>query len=193
VTLRDYYNEAEESAFITQTGAYWYAQTFTATSAYNTDLCKIRGQRVGTPDTLTVGLRATEDGVPVGADLAVATTDGNAVTTDAAGEWITLTWESVYPLEVGTVYALVMRVASGDSDNRITWILGTTTEFEDPYAGGQFCRSTDSGSSWSAYGPSTQDGLFEVWGTDIVVDLTDIATVRRLCAASNNQFWYEDI
>lgn len=210
MALQDYYNTSanSETHFY---GTEWVGQTFLTNQAYNISSVKVKLFRVGTPGTVTVGIRATDgDGKPTGADLVSGTLDGNSLTTDSAGEWKEVSFGSPYSLSAATVYAIVVRAPSGSGPNRGDWKKQTGNA----YANGDYAYSSDSGSSWIVN--DTADHNFETYGDPpatyadcagtcagvgaasgdlgfTAVFIEHSALYRRLVAAGNDQIWYEDI
>ncbi len=137
----------------------WEAQTFTPTITHRITSVKLKLYRIGSPGTLTVGIRDTSSDVPIGTDLTTGTTDGDSVTTDGAGEWVEITFTSSYLLIANTMYAIVARATSGYANNEIHWLAvsGSPT-----YSGGTDCYSSNSGSSWTKV--TNWDDMFEEWG-----------------------------
>lgn len=140
MALIDYNNEGSVATFVFGGGTKWYAQTFTASSSYNIGSVKLRMNRALSPGTVTVSIRATSGGLPIGGDLASGTTDGDTLPEEPSEEWRLITFSSSTALVSGTKYAIVVRSVANYSQ----WAL------EDPgdYAGGDACDSLDSGSSW---------------------------------------------
>ena len=143
---------------------YWQAQTFTvgntgANEDHNITSVKLKMSRTGSPGTITVSIRAVDvNGKPTGADLTSGTTDGDTLTTDAAGEWREITLTS-YGLSASTKYAIVVRISGGDISNNISWRIDGSTP---TYGGGSYASSNDSGSFWGL--DTEKDCMFEEYG-----------------------------
>jgi hypothetical protein len=165
-TLYEYYNTGDDSSqpfWDTR----WEAQTFTPSTTHTITSVKLRLYRVGSPGTITVGIRATDgDGHPTGEDLCSGTTDGDTLTTDSGGEWREITLGSGYELSASTKYAIVGRTSRGYSD-RVNWLKDASSPL---YAGGQRERSDDAGSFWTGY--SNNDYMFEDWGGSSATEKT---------------------
>jgi len=162
----------------------WYAQTFTASQDYIITSVEIKMYREGNPGTLTVGLRATDaGGEPTGSDLTSGQLDSSTITTDTNGEWVKIVFDNGYTLSQGTVYAIVVRTATGNSSNEIRIRINTSN----PYADGAMDFSNDSGSSWT--GLQTNDFLLKTYGESPVP--SDRVYSKKLVAIGNNSFWYE--
>uniref|UniRef100_A0A6M3JAJ7 Uncharacterized protein n=1 Tax=viral metagenome TaxID=1070528 RepID=A0A6M3JAJ7_9ZZZZ len=154
--IKDYYNTGASN--LNQAyGANWLAQTFTPASTYIIGSVVLDLDKIGSPGTVTVSIKAVDGSShPTGADLCSGTTDGNAVS-----GWTTITFTSGVVLQSGTKYAIVVRAPSGDGSNYLWWWSDDTSP---TYAGGAFEISTDSGSSWAT--SSTKDFMFETWSID---------------------------
>jgi len=159
-TLEEYYNTGDDDSF----GAgqtVWDGQTLTTESAYTLEEVHIMVYKAGTPGTCTLGVRATTGGDPSGADLTSGSIDTTSITTNAAGEWITVDVTD-YDLVTSTVYGLVLRCPSGDdSGNRLRWRGDSSSA---SYAFGSMKLSSDSGSSWTNY--ANNDFMFEMYSVD---------------------------
>jgi hypothetical protein len=159
-----YENFADGESWASTYGAQWSAQTFTVgTVATNENFditsVKIKGYTPGDPGTVTVSIRAVDvNGLPTDSDLSSGTFDGGSVPGAYPGDWFEITM-SAYEIQASTKYAIVVRISETSSANELRWIRNTT----DGYAGGNYCVSINSGSSWSA--GATNDLPFEVYGT----------------------------
>lgn len=112
-TLYDYYQTGADQPTQIDTANDRVAQTFTTTVDYSISAVALRMLRAGgtgTPGMITVSIRTTLAGEPTTTVLATGTTNGNTLTTDAAGEWRTITFTSITPLSVNTKYAIVINV-----------------------------------------------------------------------------------
>lgn len=139
-------------------GTAWNAQLFTPTTEHSVLKIRFKMYRAGSPGTITVGVRAVSGGQPSGDDLCYGTYDGDTLTTDGDGEWITITLDQATTqdlLAVSTQYALVLRAPSGDVTNAAFFRAENTGVF---YTGGYRCASDDSGATWTQY--PTLDILF---------------------------------
>lgn len=125
-------------------GANWYAQTFTpATGQTNVSEAVLNLTKNSTPaGTYTLEVRATAAGLPTGAALGTATL---GVASMATGD-NTFVFSSPVSVVAGTVYALVLSNAGADVTNNYAWNYSAAN----PYSGGQWCTSIDSGGSWAA-------------------------------------------
>lgn len=180
-TLYEYYNTGDDSFDVCYL-ANWRAQTFTPLTAHKITNVKLLLYRIGSPGTVTVGIRATDgNGQPTGADLCSGTTNGNTLTTSTAGEWREITLGAGTDLSVNTKYAIVVRVLGGDFDNKLAMRRDITSA---AYTGGNLEWSNDSGSSWNTR--ATYDFMFEDWGEPLGVThelagvITGVASVSGL-------------
>jgi len=140
-------------------GTYWIGQTFTPTIAHKITSVKLKLLRLGTPNVVVVGIRATDvEEKPTGADLCSGTIDGNTLTTDGSGEWYEIVLGSGCILSANTTYAIVVRATNGSVGNDVRWRLDTTGT----YTGGSYQYSGDSGVNWTSQ--IAKDYVFEEWG-----------------------------
>ena len=105
----------------------------------------------GTNPAITLSIRNTTGTTPVptGADLATATLAG--FNDGGAGGLKTFTFSSPITLTPGTRYAFVFRAnAARTGTYAYTCSCGTGSSNFNPYAGGQFVTSSNSGSTWAA-------------------------------------------
>ena len=143
-------------------GVNWEGQTFTPPIGHIIKSVKLKLFRAGSPGIFTVSIRATDSGLPTGADLASGTTDGNTLpTTAGTAELRKITLGAGTALVSGTQYGICARVASGDAGNRVDIRSDDSTA---TYAGGTRVASSDSGSSWFTGIPANNDQIFEEWG-----------------------------
>jgi len=137
----------------------WSAQTFTPQADQLLGAVKLKLFRTGTPGTITVSLRNTQNGKPVGGDLCSGTIEGENITDNTSGEWYEISLGDGYNLDVGTQYAIVVKAPTGDTSNKLSWRADITSP---TFTGGTHCSSTDSGVDWGTI--SGVDTLFECWG-----------------------------
>ena len=159
--LYERYNTGEDHAAGVY-GRYWKGQTFTIGNTgenenHNITSVKLKLFRQGSPGIITVHIRATSGGKPIGSDLTSGTTNGNTLTTSYAGEWreIVLT---PCELSANTQYALIVSDASGDSSNRLAIKEDQTSP---TYTGGSAIHSSQSGTTWET---ENKDLMFEEYG-----------------------------
>jgi fibronectin type 3 domain-containing protein len=126
-------------------GSDWAAQTFTPQANHTLKSIKLELRSVGAHGDVTVGVRATAGGKPTGADL------GSGTIADAdvpdAGDWVCVDISPNVGVSSGTTYAIVVR-ATGDSGNNLQWRMKPNWFGPDAYPRGEFCMSSDGGSSW---------------------------------------------
>lgn len=157
-TLYEYLNSGDTDVdWVSDT--VWEAQTFTPGTAHKITSVKLLLYRAGSPGTITVGIRATNTGLPTGNDLCVGTTNGNTLPTGAPYEWREITLGAGFELSADTLYAIVIRTETTD----VAWRRAT----DNPYAGGTQITSLDSGDTWSS--KPTMDFMFEDWGEPLAV------------------------
>ena len=160
-TKFEYYDSGDDSA----AGFYsasWKAQTFTTTDSFTITSVKLLVYRIGSPGTVTVSIQAVDgSNKPDGSDITglVITDDPSDYTTSTTGLWVEYTFPTPAILSTTTRYAIVMRTASGDLDNRVM----PRADISSPtYTNGESLVSSNSGSSWTAI--ASADILFETWG-----------------------------
>lgn len=139
--------------------ANWMAQTFTPVVDHVVGKVKLKLFRVGDPGTITVSIKATSGGKPVGADLCSGTILGTDITLDSNGDWYEISFGDGFDLDIGAQYAIVVRAPSGDASNKVSWRADITSP---TFTGGTFVSSSDSGVDWSVV--SGVDCMFEEWG-----------------------------
>jgi len=165
-------------------GAKWAGQTFTPSGSHNLTSIKFYLQKVGSPGSASVHITATDvNGLPTGADLVSATFDGDALTTSLA--WVEITL-SATSLTSGTKYAAYIKALSGDISNYVGIALQTSSYAT--YSGGTEIATTDSGASWTAYTPPSQerDSLFMEYGIPLAGE------AKGAIAIYQTQFRYLD-
>lgn len=146
-------------------GTNWYAQTFTASRAYDINGVWVKVYRHGAaPGNFVISLQGTAAGLPDAADLVTGTLNGNNFSDYTDGEWEWLTFTDHYTLTSGTVYALVARATGGNVNNYVAWMVDTTGAYDGGHAA--FSALSGIGGSWGALGGGTQDFLFCVTADD---------------------------
>jgi len=157
-TLYEYYNTGDTDKWSIY-GVQWGAQTFTPSVAHKITSVKLKLYKLGSPGTVTVGIRATDvNGHPTGADLCSGTTDGNTLPLYPTFEWREIILGAGYDLVAGTKYAIVVRATGGIESDSVSWRLDYTSP---TYAGGNFEYSGSSGAAWAS---ADYDFMFEEWG-----------------------------
>ena len=134
------------------TSTTWKAMTFTPATNHT-----IRGVRLAlygsSVGSITVSIRATSGGLPTGGDLCSGTLDGSQLNGTLDGKVYDVSLGAGTALTAGTVYAIVVRAASGTLNWRSS-VAG--------YDRGNKCSSTNSGGSWTA--DNTRELLFQEFG-----------------------------
>lgn len=165
-------------------GANWKAQTFTPAVSHIIKSVSLKIYKVGSPGTLTVSIRGVDgDGFPTGSDLVSGTLNADNITTSTNGDFYEISFSTAPLLTASTKYAIVGRCTGGDASNRVQWKIDTASG--SLYSGGQYCSSTDSGSSWIG---ATDDFLFQEWGDPAVLPLSVNDTV-----SVSESFWGSNI
>ncbi len=173
MALQDFYNTGEDS-FLSVDSLRWAGQIFTASSTYTTDTMRFLMYRNGLPGTVTVNLEGEDAGKPDGNVLATGTTDGDTLTTNSAGEWREITWDTPFEVTSGVKYAVYAK-AGGTA-----FALNLRRDVSSPsYAGG---TTVTFSASWAIQ--SGSDTLFEIYGAStIFVELS--GTVAATSAVQN--------
>jgi len=140
-------------------GVNWSGQTFTPETGHMIANVRVKLFRVGDPSTITVSIKATSGGKPVGADLCSGIIEGNTITDDAGGDWYEISMGNGCEVTAGVQYAIVIQASAGDVGNKLSW---RTDASAPTYTGGLYCGSSDSGTDWNTY--SGSDAMFEEWG-----------------------------
>jgi len=145
-------------------GAGWLAQTYTiGVDGYNQvhDIIHVRllMYKTGNPRNLTIGIRNTVAGQPVGADIATVTVNANIYLNVAPAAWYDFNFVASAAQALATQYAIVVRELGVGGGNWVNWRLDSTAA---TYTGGQIWTSPDSGTTWFPF--ATQDFMFGCWG-----------------------------
>jgi len=157
----EYYNVDDDTGHLIAADL-WEAQTFTPQLSHAITSFKLKLYRVGFPRTITIGIRATFEGLPTGPDLIHGSIDGNTLTTDTDGEWREVELPGGPALLAPVMYAGVARAPTGFPLNYAVWRADGT--FPD-YIKGTYCTSPDSGETW--HKDRRTDFMFEEWGIAI--------------------------
>jgi len=136
----------------TFTGNNWRAMTFTPATNHTIQGVRLAlyGSGIG---VVTVSIRATASGLPTGSDLCSGTLDGSQLNGTWDGKVYDIPLGDGAALTAGTVYALVVRTASGN----LSWRSSPAG-----YDRGQKCSSANAGSSWTA--DASRELLFAEFG-----------------------------
>jgi len=154
-------------------GANWFGQVFTGDGYHSVTEVRLKLYREGNPGTLTLSLRDADTNEPVGGedyyvDYSSGTYNGDTVTDNAAGEWITFELSPEIDIGHGLDYALVLRAEAGDAANSIHWLYDSTSAAGDD----NYASSNDSGGTWASN--TNFDFLFSVWGFESL-EIQDVA------------------
>ena len=150
-TLCERYNTGDDGGY-GGGGTVWKCQTFTVGNTgsnvnHYIGSVKLKLNRVGTPGTITVGIRATNaTGYPTGSDLTYGTIDGNTITTDNQGLWYQINFTTPYLLSQSTKYAIIVRAPSCPGGSFFIWRFDSTGP---TYSGGSYINGQNSGTTWS--------------------------------------------
>ena len=141
-------HDTGDDDYLSAFGVYWKGQSFTTTSAFTCTQAKIKAYRIGTPETATLSIYATDgSGLPTGASLADATFDADTFTTSSPGAWYTFLFTSNVELTDATKYALVLKAPAGTGiSDAIRWRNSPSA-----YAGGNGLSSNNSGRGFELF------------------------------------------
>jgi hypothetical protein len=141
--------------------SHWHAQTFTVgATGHTVTSVYLYLAKSGSPTrSLTVTINTASGNLPTSTILTSGTI--NEATIGSPGYYpISLT---EYSLQPNTQYSIVVSDTVNDATNYVEVYFS----FLNPYSGGQYCYSDNSGSSWAAPGSPTYDMLFQVWGNPV--------------------------
>lgn len=140
----------------------WMAQTFTVVAGETVQIgVVIRASKTGAPEDLTVQLRNTVAGAPGATILATATIPKALIT--GVGNEKTAVFLPAATLVAGTVYAIVVSSPTSPNVGNSYQIYMNTAG---GYAGGNAQSSTNSGSTWAAFGGGLYDFYFKTYVQD---------------------------
>jgi large repetitive protein len=180
----------------------WGGQTFTPSVSgqlTKASLHLFASGATGTTPNLTLSLRATSGGLPIGADLASTTITGFNNGADAK---YTATFSSPATVTAGTQYALIIRPTANPSPG--TYALtrsGTSTAGSDVYSGGTRVSGATSGTVWSIplTGGVSTDAGFEIFigssgasNADLISSVKD-STPGTLTTAWQSLSWTSSV
>jgi len=139
--------------------AKWGAQTFTPTVTHTIQKVTLKIYRgAAASGNFNVGIRATAAGKPIGANLTTGSIACSALNNSDYTEVDIPILD--YQLTAGTMYAIVWSAPNMQAG--AVYVRGTNTN---PYAGGTWNESTNSGASWST--DSGSDFYFKDWGIEL--------------------------
>lgn len=157
--------QAQQTTVDTTSSAYgtnWLGQNFIATKNTISD-CIVECKAVGSPaGNLVASIYATDgSGFPTGAALGSVNITASTIGVGGLllGYFAKATFSPAVTVTVGTKYALVLSVPSGDGSNYVAWQRNSAGG----YADGIAITSANSGSTWSN---GTGDMSFKVYGYD---------------------------
>jgi len=181
-TRGEFYLQQVTAGEIECYGTYWYCAAFKCLWPHELWRVRLKMYREGLPGTVTIGIRTDR----AGADIVTATLDGNALTTDPAGQWVDIDFATHPQLNFLTEYNIVMRAPGGNSTNSVHVICDAAKT----YGGGYVYYSSNSGASWSYYASANYMFLFEEWGRDVSKGLEygGCEVLMPIFAAPNGQF-----
>lgn len=163
MALKDSFTTFDGSGAFTCRGTQWYMQTFTTTSAYAISDVALNCWKYGSPGNITVSIRETIAGKPVGDDLCSVTVADSEISTLPTLTYYTFTFDTSSPLKDATQYAIVARAPSGDAGNYFQ-ALGYGSS---GYADGGSASSIDSGNGWGTVSTTT-DANFKTYGVALI-------------------------
>jgi len=162
--LHECYQSGDDASF-SVSDTVWGAMSFTvgvvgANEEHSLTSVKMKFKRTGSPGMVDVEIYEVDgSGHPTGSVLSSGSFDGDAVTTDAAGELVSCTMSS-YVLQPSTKYIIVVYMTGGGLLDYLSWFYDNNNG---AYTGGDRTKSIDSGSTWDVL--INDDCIFEVYGT----------------------------
>lgn len=182
VTQRDHnYDPGTGTHAFTVNGLEWWAQTFTAAGNYTINRIAVKFGGIVPPPSgiLTVSIKATAAGQPVGPDLTFGTIDTRLP--NNYGHWHEITVPDL-ALIAGTLYAIVMHSTANVSPRAATG---------NPYPGGQLWRSLDGGGTWILVGGGNYDLAFQLYHRTGGFDFAPIGDYTQPFTGSFNASGYK--
>jgi len=156
-------------------GNNWEGMTFTTVGAFTLAMVSLYMFETGTSPDATLYIYATAAGVPTGAALGQATITSAMV--GAAAAWVDVVLDSGVSLNAATQYAFVLANPSGNTTNRFSWYLDTTSP---TYSGGSRVYSSNGGSSWNI--DTTDDVNFRLYSESVAGIIQQVMHHRKLLA-----------
>lgn len=149
-------------------GDIWLAQSFEASGAISASRVDLLLSRQGLPSEVWVEIMSDSSGpdTSLGISRMVA---GSTISTTPT--YVSFELQNAVALSSSTTYWIVLYVSGdvNDVSNGIYWKVSGNN----PYADGQFSRSTNTGSTWTA--ESTKDAAFKVWKTAAIASNVDVS------------------
>lgn len=134
------------------------ATTFTVSNTCYLNNIELSLSKNGTPGTLTLQIRTTSGGVPTTTVIESTTrSSSDVITPYSAYAWYNFSFAGTTLLSSDTTYAMVLRGATHDSSNYISWHMNNAQ-----YANGYYHYS-QTGTSWS-HDDTTHAVRFMLWG-----------------------------
>lgn len=175
-------------------GKFDKGQTFTPQITHYLEKIELLLYRVGSVDEVTIEIRPTSAGIPLGDDtaysgaLASVTVDVSGITTNTTGEWVAFNLTAPIQLTADVEYAIcaVSNVYGGST--YVGWNAHLDT---DTYARGSVCFYT---ANWYLGDPNNDDFAFRDWGKLTIVanqPPANVTYIKKLVAVGANEVWYE--
>ena len=137
---------------------HWVYQTFTPSATHYFNRVSLNLYRLGATNyTVTIGLYSVDaDHKPVALLCSTAFAASVLTTTPT---WRTYGFSTGYEVAAGTEYAIVLSGSGGDTGNFVAVALNMSGG----YSGGLEGKSTDGGTTWVVFDPSTDLNFREGW------------------------------
>ncbi len=164
----------------------WFAQSFTPAVTHIIDQVDVQIKKVNSPGNLTVSIQGVDgNGRPNNIEIAVGIIAVGDIGTGYA--WETCILSSTAIVIAGITYSIVLKGLGSSPPDSYT-IAGVESN---PYADGKGTFTTNSGTSWSDIG-STTDLMFKEYGEidRTTVTPSDKSHSKKLVAVGSNQLWY---
>jgi len=171
--------------------AYWSCQSFTVVHRFVVKQLTLKLARTGNPGKVTVSIRDTTAYVPGTLDECTKIFANTLIVADTTGAELTVTFDIPAILYPGRIYSIIMRTAAGDSSNFIVWC----TSNANPYTGGKYGISTNSGASWNInYGGGGYDAYFDILGDFQLINLGSAFVGKQYgIQLKKSQKWNTDV
>ena len=186
--LQDYHNTGDTTTAGFATTS-WRAMTFTTTVGYTIVSIRLKLYATPLPDLVAVSIRATDDTLPIGDDLASGEIAGTELEASSPGDWVTITFDTPLVLSATTKYAIVCRTVG----SACQWRMDISVS--PGYATGSRCDSANSGVDWTE-GTTGHDYMFECYSSvpfGAATAPVDKTYSKQLVAIGNNEVWREAV
>lgn len=161
----DFYEEINEYGAGSIDGTKWFAQIFTAQIDYVLTSVNLYGWCTGSPNTVSVRIRAINGNIPMGNDLAVGVADAKLWGIgESARDWYEVAFLQSFRLNKNTQYALISS-AEGDINSNFNWVYINSGKYE----GGNASISTNGGKTFGDGGTFERDFAFQIFGKPVGV------------------------